>query len=178
MTADVAKLPRKSESPPLLSSCVPKGSNGVIYTVSMSKDSSGNYHQRLHALDVTTGAELNNGPVDIAAKYPGTGDNSSGGYVIFDPAQYEERSGLLLPEANCILAWASHCDIRPYTGWIMGYNPTTLAQKTVLNLTPNGNEGAIWGAGAGPASDDAGNIFFLDANGIFDTILNVERIPR
>ena len=29
----------------------PAGSNGVIYTVAMSKDSSGNYHQRLHALD-------------------------------------------------------------------------------------------------------------------------------
>src|ERR1022692_1447523 len=46
----------------------PKGSNGVIYTVAMSKDSSGNYHQRLHALDATTGSELYNGPVDIAAQ--------------------------------------------------------------------------------------------------------------
>lgn len=155
----------------------PKGSNGVIYAVSMSKDSSGKYHQRLHALDAATGAELYNGPVDIAAKYPGTGDNSSGGYVIFDPAQYEERSGLLLTGGELYLAWTSHCDIRPYTGWIMGYNLTTLAQKTVLNLTPNGNEGSIWGAGAGPASDDAGNIFFLDANGIFDTILNSSGFP-
>jgi outer membrane protein assembly factor BamB len=46
----------------------PAGSNGIIYVVAMSKDSSGNYHQRLHALDATTGNELNNGPVDIAAK--------------------------------------------------------------------------------------------------------------
>ena len=73
-----------------------KGTNGVIYTVAMSKDSSGNYHQRLHALDAATGNELYKGPVDIAAQYPGTGDNSSGGFVIFDPAQYKERSGLLL----------------------------------------------------------------------------------
>ena len=50
----------------------PVGSNGVIYVVAMSKDSSGNYHQRLHALDATTGNEVNGGPVDIAAKYPGT----------------------------------------------------------------------------------------------------------
>jgi outer membrane protein assembly factor BamB len=69
----------------------PKTGNPVIFVVAMSKDSSGKYHQRLHALDATTGAEVRGGPVDIAAKYPGTGDNSSGGSVIFDPGQYKER---------------------------------------------------------------------------------------
>jgi hypothetical protein len=155
----------------------PKTGNPVIYVVAMSKDSSGNYHQRLHALDATTGAELHNGPVDIAAKYPGTGDNSSGGNVIFDPAQYKERAGLLMVGNTVYLAWASHCDIRPYTGWIMGYNATTLVQNTVLNLTPNGNEGAIWGSGAGMAADGNGNIFLLDANGDFDTSLNSSGFP-
>jgi hypothetical protein len=155
----------------------PQGSNGIIYTVAMSKDSSGNYHQRLHAIDAPTGNELLNGPVNIAAKFPGTGDNSSGGFVIFDPSQYEERSGLLLVDGLVYLAWTSHCDIRPYTGWIMGYGRTTLAQATVLNVTPNGNEGSIWGAGAGPAADDDGNIFFLDANGIFDSTLNSSGFP-
>jgi hypothetical protein len=156
----------------------PKAGNPVIYVVAMSKDSSGDYHQRLHALDATTGAELHNGPIDIAAKYPGTGDNSSGGYVIFDPAQYKERAGLLMIGNTVYLAWASHCDIRPYTGWIMGYNATTLAQTTVLNLTPNGNEGAIWGAGAGMAADGNGNIFLLDANGLFDSTLNASGFPE
>jgi hypothetical protein len=156
----------------------PANSNPVIYVVAMSKDSSGDYHQRLHALDATTGAELHNGPVDITAKYPGTGDNSSGGYVIFDPAQYKERAGLLATGGIIYLAWASHCDIRPYTGWIMGYNPNTLAQTTVLNLTPNGNEGAIWGAGAGMAADGAGSIILLDANGLFDSTLNSSGFPN
>jgi hypothetical protein len=155
----------------------PAGSNGVIYTVAMSKDSSGNYHQRLHALDATTGNELYKGPVDIAAKFPGSGDNSSGGFVVFDPAQYKERSGLLLLDGMVYVTWASHCDIRPYTGWIMGYNRATLAQETVLNVTPNGNEGAVWGAGAGLAADAYGNIFFLDANGIFDSTLNASGFP-
>jgi hypothetical protein len=155
----------------------PKGSNGVIYLVAMSKDSSGNYYQRLHALDATTGKELHGGPVVIAAQYPGTGDNSSGGFVTFDPSQYKERSGLLLEAGEIYLTWASHCDIRPYTGWIMGYNLNTLAQKTVINVTPNGNEGAIWGAGGGLTADNAGNIFFLDANGVFDTTLNSSSFP-
>lgn len=155
----------------------PAGSDGVIYTVAMSKDSSGNYHQRLHALDGATGKELYNGPVEITAKFPGSGDNSSGGYVIFDPGQYEERAGLLFLNGLIYLAWTSHCDIRPYTGWIMGYSAFTLAQKTVLNVTPNGNEGAIWGAGSGLTADSSGNIFFLDANGIFDTTLNSSGFP-
>jgi len=156
----------------------PKTGNPVIYVVAMSKDSSKKYHQRLHALDATTGAELHGGPVDIAAQYPGTGDNSSNGFVIFDPAQYKERAALLLLGNTVYLAWASHCDIRPYTGWIMGYNINTMRQTTVLNLTPNGNEGAIWGAGAGMAADGNGNIFLLDANGVFDSTLNASGFPN
>jgi len=155
----------------------PKTGNPVIYAVAMSKDSSGKYHQRLHALDATSGAELHGGPVDIAATYTGTGDNSSGGKVIFDPAQYKERAGLLMIGNTVYLGWASHCDFRPYTGWIMGYNVNTLAQMTVLNVTPNGNEGAIWNSGAGMAADGAGNIFLLDGNGVFDTTLNASGSP-
>jgi hypothetical protein len=154
-----------------------KDADPVIYVVAMTKDSSGNYHQRLHALDAVTGAELFKGPVEISAKYPGTGDNSSGGYVIFDPSQYKERAGLLEFNNTIYLSWASHCDIRPYTGWIMGYNVNTLAQTSVLNLTPNANEGAIWGAGAGMAADGSGNIFLLDANGVFDSTLNSSGFP-
>ncbi len=156
----------------------PAKGNPVIYVVAMSKDGSGDYHQRLHALDATNGAERFHGPVEISARYPGTGDNSSGGYVIFDPAQYKERAGLLLINSTVYLAWASHCDFRPYTGWIMGYNTTTLAQTTVLNVTPNGNEGAIWNSGAGMAADSTGNIFLLDANGVFDTTLNSSGFPE
>jgi len=156
---------------------LPTGSNPVIYLVAMSKDGSGNYHQRLHALDATNGSELYHGPVDIKAKYPGHGDNSQNGYVIFDPGQYKERAGLLVVDSTLYLAWASHCDIRPYTGWIMGYNVNTLAQTAVLNLTPNGNEGAIWNSGAGMAADTSGDIFLLDANGEFDTTLNASGFP-
>jgi hypothetical protein len=154
-----------------------EGPHGTIYVVAMSKDSSSNYHQRLHALDITTGAEEFGGPVEIVAQYPGTGDNSQNGYVVFDPKQYKERAGLLLVNHIVYTTWASHCDDRPYTGWIISYNEGTLAQQSVLNVTPNGNEGAIWGAGAGPAADTSGNIYFLDANGTFDTSLNGSGFP-
>ncbi|MGC1449943.1 MAG: immunoglobulin domain-containing protein [Candidatus Sulfotelmatobacter sp.] len=154
-----------------------RGANGVVYVVAMSKDGSGNYHQRLHALDLALGTELFSGPADVQAKYPGTGDNSDGTNVIFDPGQYKERAGLLLMNGVLYTGWASHCDIRPYTGWIIAYNPATLAQTSVLNVTPNGNEGSIWMAGAGLAADSSGNIYFLDANGDFDTNLNSSGFP-
>jgi Immunoglobulin I-set domain len=154
-----------------------RGPNGTIYVVAMSKDSSGHYHQRLHALDLALGTELFSGPKEIQATYPGTGDNSDGTNVIFDPAQYKERVGLLLMNGVVYTGWASHCDARPYTGWIMAYDASTLAQTSVLNITPNGNEGALWMAGAGLAADNSGNIFFLDANGEFDTTLTAGGFP-
>jgi len=153
------------------------GPNGTIFVVGMSLDPSGAYHQRLHALDVTTGAELSGSPTEIQAKYPGTGENSSGGNVVFDPSQYAERVGLLLMNGTIYLGWTSHCDIDPYTGWLMAYSESTLAQTSVLNLTPNGGEGSIWMAGTGLAADSSGNIYFLDANGTFDGTLNASGFP-
>lgn len=153
------------------------GSHGTIYVVAMSKDGSGNYHHRVHALDVTTGAEQFGGPKEVQATYPGTGDNSSNGNVVFDPRQYKERPGLLLINGVVYTAWSSHCDRRPYTGWIMGYDGSTLAQTSVLNVTPNGNEGAFWMSGTAPAADADGNIFALDANGFFDTTLDGRGFP-
>src|ERR1035441_9409874 len=98
-----------------------------------------------------TGAELFGGPKEITASYPGTGDGSQGGMVIFAPGQFAERAGLLEMGGTIYLAFTSHCDQRPYTGWVMAYNAQTLAQTSVLDVTPNGNEGAIWMAGAGLA---------------------------
>ena len=153
------------------------GPNGTIFVVGMSLDAAGAYHQRLHALDVTTGAELAGSPAEIKATYPGTGANSSGGNVVFDPSQYAERAGLLLMNGTIYLGWTSHCDQGPYTGWLMAYSESTLAQTSVLNLTPNGSEGSIWMSGAGLAADASGNIYFLDANGTFDTTLDANSMP-
>jgi hypothetical protein len=153
------------------------GPHGALFVVAMTEDSSGAYHQRLHALDVTTGSELAGSPTEITASYPGTGANSSGGKVIFDPGQYAERAGLLLLNGTIYLGWTSHCDQEPYTGWLMAYSESSLAQTSVLNLTPNGSEGSIWMAGSGLAADANGFVYFLDANGTFDTTLNSSGFP-
>jgi outer membrane protein assembly factor BamB len=152
------------------------GAHGIIFVVAMSKtSSSGAHHQRLHALDVTSGAEQLSGPVDVAATYP-----MLGGVTTFDPAQYEERAALLLVGGTLYTSWTSHCDAAPYSGWIIAYNESTLARAAVFNAAPNsGGVGpAIWMSGGGPAADAGGNIYLLTANGAFETALDANGFPN
>ena len=155
-----------------------RGANGVVYVVAMSKTAAGAYVQRLHALDAALGSELLGGPQTIQASFAGTGAGSSGGVVNFDPKQYEERAGLLEINGQIVTVWTSHCDIDPYTGWIIAYDAGTLTRSSVLNVTPNGSRGGMWMAGAGPAADAQGNIYVLDGNGTFDTTLTSAGFPN
>jgi len=151
------------------------GPNGTLYVVAMSRDAGGTYHQRLHALDLLTLADRLP-PQEIQARAPGNGPNSDGGMLQFDPKQYKERAALLLAGGRIYLAFASHCDIAPYNGWIMAYDETSLAQTHVLQITPNGIDGAIWDTG-GMAADSAANIYAPVGNGTFDTTLDGAGMP-
>jgi hypothetical protein len=151
------------------------GPNGTLYVVAMSKDSSSNYHQRLHALDLVSLADRVPA-VAVAATYPGSGVNSANGVQTFDPKQYKERGALLLLNGQIYTVWASHCDAEPYNGWIVAYDETSLTQTAALNLTPNGTEAAIWDV-AGLVADSSGFLYALMANGTFDTTLNASGLP-
>ena len=139
---------------------------GVLYVVSKTKEK-GQIVQRLHALDVTTGAERLGGPVVISAAVPGTGAASDGGVLRFDPLREHQRAGLLLQNGAVYIAWASHCDGWPYHGWVMAYDARTLHQTAAWNATPNGVGGGIWQSGAAPAGDGK-DTFFATGNGVFD----------
>ena len=123
--------------------------------------------QRLHALDITTGAEKFGGPVVITATVPGVGDGSSGGKVTFNPLTQFQRSSLLLLNGIVYIAFASHGDNGAYHGWLLGYNAQTLQQVSVFNSTPDNGEGGIWMGGDGPAADSSGNIYLSTGNGTF-----------
>jgi len=140
------------------------GPHGTIFLVAMTLDSNGNYHQRLHALDLTTGQEEAGSPAAITATYTIPNTTTQ---LTFNPMQYKERAGLLSMNGIIYLAWASHCDDNPYQGWIMAYNESTLQQTQTLDITPNGSEGAIWMADSAMAADSSGNIYFLVGNGTF-----------
>ncbi len=151
------------------------GTDGAIYFVAKTLDSGGNYHQRLHALDLITGAELSGSPTEIAATYPANG----GATKTFDPSISVERSALLLSEGTLYLSWGAPCHqtLFDYDGWEMAYNEGTLQQQSVLDVTPNGSGGGIWMSGAGPAGDANGNVFLITSEGTFDTTLNGNGAP-
>jgi len=152
------------------------GTHGTLFVVAMSKDAASNYHQRLHALDLTSGAELLGGPTEISATSP----TAAGGVAMFAAGQYEERAALLLLNGTVYTSWTSHCDIAPYFGWIIGYSESTLSQSAVLNVAPNSSGGgpSIWMSGGGPAADSEGNIYLLTANGVFETTLDANGFPN
>jgi hypothetical protein len=154
-----------------------QGPNGTIFVVAMTLDANGNYHHRLHALDVTTGSEMPGSPTEIAATYPGMGPEATNGIVTFAAWNLKERAALLLANGNVYVTFASICQLLPYTGWIMAYSESTLRQTQVLNLTPNGERGTVWMSGSGIAADGAGNLFLMTANGTFDTTLDGNGFP-
>ncbi|MFL9862843.1 pyrrolo-quinoline quinone [Paraburkholderia fungorum] len=153
-----------------------RGANGVLYAVAMTKDGSGAYHHRLHALDLTTGADILGGPTEIAATYPGNGAGSVNGVITFNPSLHTERAALTLVGGNIYLGWTSHCMGGAYTGWLMAYSADALKQVSALNITPNGSQGSIWMAGSGMASDGT-SLYVVDGNGTFDTTLNAQGFP-
>ncbi len=141
-------------------------STKTLYVVAYTEDSSnGPFHYKLHALDMTSGAEKFGGPVEIQATVPGNGDGSVNGMIAFDPKMHMQRPSLLLMNGKIYIAFGSFADTDPYHGWVMGYNAATLAQTGVFNTTPDAGEGAIWMSGQGLPADSGGNIYFIVANG-------------
>lgn len=157
---------------------------GTLFVVAMSKDGAGNYHQRLHALSLSTGAELPHSPTEISASVAGSGAPATvNGRIVFDAGQYEERSALLLSQGTIYTSWTSHCDAENYTGWIIAYGESSLQQNAVFNDEPSGSqngqqgEASFWNSNSGPSADSGGNIYAMSANGVFDVILTADGFP-
>ncbi|MBA3914933.1 MAG: hypothetical protein H0X25_14015, partial [Acidobacteriales bacterium] len=143
----------------------------TMYVVARTKEVNGattTYPQRLHALNLTTGAEKSGSPVLIQATVPGRGVGDNGqGQVAFDDLTDNNRAGLLLLNGVVYITWASLCDQEPYHGWVIGYDAKTLQQSSVLNTSPNGAAASIWASGAGVPADADGNIYIQTSNGDF-----------
>jgi hypothetical protein len=151
----------------------------TLYLVARTKESTPSgikYVQRLHALDIRTGAERAGSPVTITASVSGTAPDSTpgnGGQVItFNPKMQQQRAGLAVTKGVVLIAWGSHEDLLPYHGWIMGYNAATLARVGVFAVSPDYGMGGIWQGGRAPTIDAAGNAYFATGNAIWDGTRN------
>src|SRR4029077_11826226 len=141
----------------------------TLYVVARTKEHGSNFLQRLHALDLRTGAERPHSPVVITASFPGHGDGNVQGVLSFDAQRGNQRAGLALVKGVVYIGWSSHCDWGPYHGWLMGYDAATMQQVAVYNATPEGGAGGIWMSGQAPAADAEGNLFLSIGNGSVGT---------
>ena len=137
---------------------------GTMYLVARTKEN-GTYVHRLHAIDIASGVEKFGGPVLIQASVKGTGTGSINGMVPFNGRVANQRAALLLNNGTLYVAWTG------VHGWVMSFNPHTLALLNVFNSTPNSQQhGGIWMAGGGMAADSAGNVYFAVAEAGFDIL--------
>src|SRR5712664_3903254 len=145
-------------------------STNTLYAVSETLENNGtSFLKKIHALDITTGAEKLGSPTVISASVTAAGQ----GPVTFDPKWQMNRPGLLLYNGVVYVGFGSHCDNYGYRGWVLGYsyNGSSFSQVFVFSNEPssvNGRQGGIWMAGEGLPMDTGSNLFFATGNGQFD----------
>jgi len=140
----------------------------VVRTLEGDPNVDASYHQRLHALDLATGAEKFGGPVELAAQVNGSGIGGDGTVIPYSGRLQNQRPALVLNQGNLYIASASHGDNGPYHGWLMRYNAQTLKLTAVYNSTPNGHLGGFWMSGAGMPIDSTNYIYATTGNGDFN----------
>src|SRR5262249_17210346 len=157
---------------------------GTMYLVARTKETIGgntSYKQRLHAPNLTNCPEKFGGPVVIQTSIAGTGYDSVGGLISFNPMTENQRAGLALANGNVYVAWASYGDRDPYHGWLMAFNATTLQLVGAFCATPDGSPAGVWMSGQPLSIDASGNVYVVTGNGTFDGVRNfgesVVRLP-
>jgi hypothetical protein len=143
-------------------------STNVMYVVAETYEGTQVVH-RLHALDITTGLEVLNGPTTITASVTENGVTS----VLTD--FYEiNRPGLLLANGHIYIGWGSNCCNAPHTGgWVLSYNAQTLQQEGVFDVEPGKGLASIWQKGASLSSDASGAIYAETGEGYYSPGLNL-----
>ena len=132
------------------------------------------YVARLHALNITTGAETEAGPIQIQASVPGTGSGSVGGMLTFNPQIHQQRPGLLLLNGVVYAAFGSDgADDGSWHGWLFSFNEATLQQLDVFCTSANGIGAGMWMGGSGLAAEvnnpakPYGRMFVSTGNGTY-----------
>jgi len=141
----------------------------TVYVVVRTKETQSGqavYYQRLHALDLASGQDKMT-PTVITTP-PDSGGQF--GMAQFSPLFNNQRSALLLANGQVYIAWASHCDLNNYQGWVMAFDAGTLQLTGAWTPEPSGQAGGIWMAGSGPIADGSGNVYLAVGNGWSDAM--------
>jgi hypothetical protein len=155
----------------ILSTPVVDTVNGFVYVVSVNNTPT----FTIRKLNLSTGAQV--ASTNISASVPGTGTGSSGGTLTFAAwaGNQTQRTPLTLANGKVYFGFGSNAENPTwpnYHGWIFAYDAVTLAQSSVLCLSPNGNGAGVWEAAGGMAVDGSGNLYFATGNGDYDGVAN------
>jgi PQQ-like domain len=139
---------------------------GTLYVIVKTLENDTTIVDRIHALDITTGAEKFGGPVVVGGSVTGLG----GTVVPFIDQKQMTRPAMLLSNGVLTVAFGTlGCNGGGVHGWLMSYDATSLQQLGIFCTTPNVGGGAgFWQSGGGPAEDADGNIYIQTADGTFD----------
>ena len=127
---------------------------------------------RLHAIDITKGAERHNAlaieAVATAQAAPGTAP------ATFISSSQKQRCSLLLTKVadaqgqtrtTVFIGFGmTHENSDKTHGWLLAYDAAAFAQTAAWCTSPHASGTGIWQAGQGAAADESGNIYVMTGN--------------
>lgn len=160
----------------------------TIYAVVRTQETSGttvNWVVRLHALDITSGAEKPGSPAVICSQTGNTGCSLNGSAATFGPHHQQSRPGLLLVPETGFADGVLFIGFAGDSGWVLAYDPTSLkllaafytddekshSAGKVPGIPGEGHAG-VWGAGGAVVADTSGNIYAISGDGFWDGVTN------
>jgi hypothetical protein len=147
----------------ILSTPVIDLSTNTLYAVASTLENNALVY-RLHAVDITTGAPRTGSGVVISGAYKG---------ATFNPRNQWQRLSLVLSGNNVVFGFSAlelESTANLYSGWVMAYDKTSLAQTGIFATMTTGNGGGgVWQSGRPPVVDSSGFVYVFTGNGFSGT---------
>jgi len=160
----------------------------TIYAVVRTQETTGsttNWVVRVHALDITSGAEKSGSPATICSNTGNSGCSLNGSTATFGPHHQQSRPGLLLvpeagfPQGVLVVGFAGD------SGWVLAFDPTSLKLLAAFfsddekshtagkfpGIPGEGHSG-VWGGGGGVVADTNGTVYAVTGDGFWDGSIN------
>ncbi len=103
----------------------------------------------------------------VVKKVAITGHPSNDSHVTFSAKYTMERPGVLIMNGSVYGAFASHCDTKPYDGYVVRASIATNGMSIWSDESGvTFDEAGIWQSGGGIMSDGSGRIFLTSGNGV------------
>ena len=142
----------------ILSTPVIDPSTNTLYVVASTLEN-GALVYRLHAVDITTGTPRTGSGVLISGTY---------GTMTFAARNEWQRVSLVLSGNNVVFGFGAlelESTANLFSGWVMAYDKSTLAQTGIFATVTTGNGGAgVWQSGRPPAVDSSGYVYVFTGN--------------